>query len=234
MPRSRPALGIATLAVTVPLLLLAGRAAGKPDAPKADQPQGKALFDGRTLTNWAAADFADPGKVQVKDGAIVMEAGATMTGATYTGKDFPRTDYEVTFEGKKIDGDDFFCTATFPVGEDYCSLVVGGWGGTVVGLSSLNFMDASENETTTTKEFKHGQWYRVRVRVRPAEIQAWIDDEKLVDIDTTDRRISIRIECQACRPFGFATWKTTGAVRNVRVRPLTDAEKKAKAPGEKK
>jgi Domain of Unknown Function (DUF1080) len=240
-PSPRPALGFAAPALTLALLLLAGRtgpglAADPPAADKPDKDGWKKLFDGRSLAGWKVADFFGTGKVEVKDGAIVMAAGNSMTGITYAGKDFPRTDYEVTFEGKKVAGGDFFCTATFPVGEDYCSFVVGGWGGTVVGLSSIDSEDASSNETTKSMEFQRDRWYRVRIRVGKDKIQTWIDDDKMVDIDTADRRISIRIECRPNMPFGFATWETAGAVRDVRVRALTDAEKKAadKKPGEKK
>ena len=67
----------------------------------------------------------------------------------------------------------------------------------------------------------------MRIRVARDKIQAWIDDEKLVDLETADRRISIRLECGPCKPFGIATWHTSGAVRNIRVRALTEAEKKA-------
>jgi hypothetical protein len=138
-------------------------------------------------------------------------------------------------EGKKIAGNDFFCTTTFPVGDSFCSLVVGGWSGTVVGLSSIDSMDASMNETRKDMEFKADQWYRVRIRVSQKRIEAWIDRDKLVDLDTTDRRISIRLECNACKPFGIATYQTTGAVRNIRVRQLTEADKKAiAAKAEKK
>ena len=38
---------------------------------------------------------------------------------------------------------------------------------------------------------------------------------------------SIRAECELCKPFGVATWRTTGAVRDIRVRALTAEEKKA-------
>jgi hypothetical protein len=197
---------------------------------------GKSLFDGRTLAGWKNADFHGRGKVYVKDGAVVMEAGNDMTGITYTRGDFPKTDYEFTIEGKKIEGDDFFCTTTFPVGDSFCSFVVGGWGGSLVGLSSIDFLDASMNETSQSKEFKSGRWYGVRVRVTRDRIQAWIDREQVVDLDITDKKLSIRIECEPCKPFGVATWRTTGAVRNLRVRALTAAEKKAaKAkPREKK
>src|SRR5437899_12217134 len=47
-----------------------------------------------------------------------------MTGVTWGRGGLPRMDYEVTLEGKKIAGDDFFCTTTFPVGDSFCSLVV--------------------------------------------------------------------------------------------------------------
>jgi Domain of Unknown Function (DUF1080) len=196
----------------------------------------KSLFDGKTLEGWKQADFAGKAKVQVKDGVVVMDKGNAMSGITYSRGDFPTLDYEVSLEGKKLEGDDFFCTTTFPVGNSFCSLVVGGWGGKVVGLSSINSMDASENETSQAKEFKPNQWYRVRIRVLKDKILAWIDDDKVVDLATENKKISIRIECTACKPFGVATWNTSGAVRNIRVRALTEAEKKASRetkPGDK-
>lgn len=180
----------------------------------------KSLFDGKSLNGWKPGDFFGAGNVQVKDGAIVLEQGKLMTGITYSRGDFPTMDYEVTLEGKKTQGNDFFCTTTFPVGDAFCSLVVGGWSGTVVGLSSIDFMDASMNETRTDREFKTDQWYRLRIRVSQARIEAWIDRDKVVDLDTTDRKVSIRIECDPCKPFGIATYETAGAVRDIRVRTL--------------
>lgn len=191
-----------------------------------DKSEWKKLFDGKTLTNWTSCDFGDEGKVHVKDGAIVIEKGKKMTGIVYSKKDFPKMDYEVTLEAKRVKGGDFFATTTFPVGDSFCSFVVGGWGGTVVGLSSVDSADASENETSRSMEFKDDKWYQVRIRVTKKRLQTWIDKEQLVDLDTTDRTLSIRIECLPCRPFGVATYDTVGAVRDVRVRLLSDAEKK--------
>ncbi len=198
----------------------------RPAGAAGERPAWRSLFDGKALDGWKSAGYANAGKVTVKDGAIVLEKGRQMTGVVYGRGDFPRMDYEVSFDGKRIAGSDFFCTTTFPVASSYCSFVVGGWGGNVVGLSSINGADASENETGTSKEFRQDQWYPVRVRVTRGKIEAWIGDSKMVDLATGDRRISIRVECAACRPFGIATWDTTGAVRNIRVRPLTEAEKK--------
>lgn len=192
----------------------------------ADSAAWNPLFDGKTLDGWKVTDFFPAGKVAVEEGLIVMHKGNQMSGVTYARKDFPRRDYEVEVVAKKFAGNDFFCTTTFPVGDAFCSLVVGGWGGRLVGISSINGADASQNETTKEKEFKAGQWYRIRVRVTAKKIQAWIDDERLVDLATEGLRLATRIECAPCEPFGLATYETTGAVREVRVRPLTDLEKK--------
>jgi hypothetical protein len=210
--------------VLVPGLILCDKPPEKVPEKVPDKPAEIKLFDGKTLKNWTAADFFGAGKVDVKDGCIVMEKGKIMTGATYTGKDFPKVDYEVTFEGKRIEGKDFFCTTTFPVEDSFCSLVVGGWSGRVVGLSNVDSEDASVNVTNTTRDFKTDQWYRFRLRVGVNRIQAWIDKDQVVDLDTSERRLSIRIECNLSKPFGFATYKTTGAVRDVRLRKLTAEE----------
>jgi len=56
--------------------------------------------------------------------------------------------------------------------------------------------------------------------VVPNRIQAWIDDDRVIDADTTDRRISIRLEVEESRPLGFASWSTTAALRNIHLRKL--------------
>ncbi len=180
--------------------------------------EGLRLFDGKTLTGWAVADFGGSGEVKVQEGKLILEMGV-MTGVTWTNP-IARMNYEVELEAMRVDGSDFFCGLTFPVGEHPCSLIVGGWGGGVVGLSSLDGEDAAHNETTRYLNFEKGRWYRIRLQVSPAAIQAWIDEDKVVDVTTTGRNISIRSEVEPSKPFGFATWSTTGALRNLRMRPL--------------
>jgi 3-keto-disaccharide hydrolase len=219
MPR---AVLLVTLVLCVPSALA--------EDPKSKTPDWKPLFDGKTLDGWKASfDKDTSGKVHVKDGAIVLEKGMKMTGVTYTGKEFPRADYEVVLEGKRVDGRDFFATTTFPVGDGYCSLVVGGWGGMLVGVSSINGSDASENETTGSIEFKENSWYKIRIRVTENKLECWIGDEKVVDVERKGRKFSTRIECDDCQPFGIATYDTVGAVRDIKVRRLTEAEKKVAA-----
>ncbi len=120
------------------------------------KPGWKPLFDGKTLKDWKITNFGGEGEVVVEKGVIVMGMGSSMTGITYIGK-IPKCDYEIRLEAKRIDGIDFFATTTFPVNDSFCSLVVGGWAGPVVGISCIDFADASENETTTYQRFKEGR-----------------------------------------------------------------------------
>jgi hypothetical protein len=165
----------------------------------------------------------------VEDGAIVMELGQDMTGITWAGKEpLPKNNYEISLEAARLDGSDFFCGLTFPVNDSFCSFIVGGWGGGVVGLSSIDGFDASENETTKYMDFKTGQWYKIRVRVTPDRIQTWIDDEEVVDADIEGRKVSTRGEVELSKPLGVATWNTKGGVKNIRLRKLDQTgEKKA-------
>ncbi|MFZ2340533.1 MAG: DUF1080 domain-containing protein [Bacteroidales bacterium] len=174
------------------------------------------LFDGKSLTGWEITNFGPQGPVRVSDGTIVLGMGDGCTGITWK-QEFPVDNYEVSLEAMKVEGNDFFCSMTFPVGKDPCTLIVGGWGGTVVGLSSINGMDASENETSTLRQFEKNRWYRIRLKVADGKIQAWIDDEQVVDFTIGNNTISIRPEVELSRPFGIASWHTTGALRNIRV-----------------
>ena len=72
---------------------------------------------------------------------------------------FPKTNYELRLEAMRADGHDFFAGITFPVNDSHCSWIVGGWGGSIVGLSSLDDMDASENDTSISRNFQTGRWY---------------------------------------------------------------------------
>ena len=119
--------------------------------------------------------------------------------------------YEILVKAKRSQGERFFATITFPVGDSHCSLVTGGWAGSVVGISSLDGQDASENSTTTLVTFKDNQWYKFRVEVTKDRIRAWVDDKNVVDVDTKDKKISTRAESELSRPLSVASWQTTGA-----------------------
>jgi hypothetical protein len=178
------------------------------------------LFDGKTLANWAITEFSAAGPVDVENGKIIIGNGATLTGITWNGGTLLRTHYEISLEAMRVSGDDFFCGLTFPVGDASCSLIIGGWGGTTVGLSSIDGWDASENDTTTSMVFEDGRWYRIRLRVTPQKIEAWIDDALVVEAGIVGHKISVRSEVLLSRPLGIATYMTEGAFRNIRIRNL--------------
>lgn len=178
------------------------------------------LFDGKTLDGWKSIDFGGHGDVTIEDGRIVLGQGDTLTGIRAT-REFPKMNYEVTLEAMRVDGTDFFCGLTFPYGETHATFVVGGWGGGIVGLSSINGDDASENETTQIKKFEMKRWYRVRLRVTPEKIEAWIDDEQMVNVTTQGKKISMRAgEIEASEPFGIASFRTQAALRGIKLRRL--------------
>ena len=168
----------------------------------------KPIFDGKTLAGWKAAEFGSGGEVAVKDGQITLSAGNDLSGVNFTGP-MPKMNYELALEAQRVEGGDFFCGLTFPYGETHCTFVVGGWGGSLVGLSSIDGDDASENETTKFKKFEKGRWYKIRVRVTPAKIEAWIDDEQMLDVTTTGKKIAMRAgEIELSKPCGIATFRT--------------------------
>jgi hypothetical protein len=181
------------------------------------------LFNGEDLGGWEVTNFGPQGPVRIVDSTIVLHMGDAMTGITWT-EDFPRVNYEIVLEAMRIDGHDFFCGLTFPVKDDPCSLIIGGWGGGVVGLSSLDGLDASENETSSFRRFESDRWYAVRLRVTDDSIKAWIDDKPVVDVSTVNREISIRVEVSLSRPLGIASWRTTAALRNLAYRHLRPDE----------
>jgi hypothetical protein len=177
------------------------------------------LFDGRTLAGWKVTQFGGEGTVEATNGELILGVGSNLTGVTID-RPIPRTNYEVTLEAKRVEGSDFFCGLTFPVKKDPCSLILGGWGGGVCGLSSIDGNDAHENETTKYHKFDNGRWYAVRLRVTDKKIEAWLDKEQIVDQELADHNISIRIEVEASRPFGIASYDTKAALRNIRMRLL--------------
>ncbi len=205
--------------------------AAKPDAAttkKETKKQWKPLFNGKDLKGWKVTNFGGEGKVEINSrGEVVIHEGVDLSGLTTTRKDLPTTNYEVEFEAQRAQGTDFFVGYTFPVGDSACSLVMGGWGGGVCGISSLDFMDASENETTSYRDFVRGKWYKVRVRVTDSHIQVWQGKWTLADVERANHKIDVRFEMEVSKPMGFATYQTVGKFRKARIRVLNADEVKA-------
>ena len=167
------------------------------------------------------------GDVKIVDGAVSLGMGAMSTGIRYTPADevpFPTSNYEIEYTAMRPLGNDFFAALTFPVGKSFCTFVNGGWGGTLCGLSSLNGMDASENNTSSYYGFKNKIWYTFRVRVTERKIQVWLDDESILETFLDGREVSTRIEMSSYEPLGFANWICEGRIKSIWYRLLTAEE----------
>ncbi|MCA8950260.1 MAG: DUF1080 domain-containing protein [Planctomycetes bacterium] len=194
-------------------LLVGGCATPTPTEPWTE------LFDGRTLGAFASTRFGGEGEVAVRDGELRLGIGSPMTGITWQGTP-PSGAYELEVEAARVTGTDFFCGLTFPVRDAWLTLVLGGWGGAVSGLSSLDGNDAARNETRTLRHFETGRVYRVTVRVDDRRVAVAIDGEPFLAADITDRELSLRPEVELSRPLGIATFVTAARIRTVRWRPL--------------
>ena len=213
-PTAPPPVASAELKITLP------PGAAQPPAPF-EGDGWEAMNDGQDLDGWREIPFAGHGQVRCQAGAIVLGIGDPFIGITCT-NDCPRMNYEVALDAMRLMGSDFFCGLTVPVGDTFCSLIVGGWGGSLVGISSLDGMDASENETSKFVTFESGRWYRIRLRVTEKRIQAWIDKNKLVDVTTSERKIGLRSgDIEMCKPFGVAAWQTSSALREMKLRRVS-------------
>lgn len=198
-------------------LTRAGFAEDKKEADAKWQP----LLNGKDLDGWKKTNFGGEGEVTVKEGVLTIEMGQPLSGITWKKKDPPlKQNYEIRLEAKRVKGSDFFCGLTVPFGDSHCTFIVGGWGGGLTGISSINNLDASENGTTGYQEFKNDQWYKLRMRVEPKRIQCWIDDKQVVDQEIEDQIISTRIEVDESKPLGISTYETAAAIRGLEIRSL--------------
>lgn len=211
--------------ISLAVLILLSGCKGRKEEIKTRQSENRTvldstyIFNGETLDGWEITNFGPQGPVYVSGGEIILGMGDGCTGITYR-KDFPSTGYRVTLEARRVNGIDFFCGMTFPVEKDPCTLIVGGWGGTTVGLSSIDGMDASENETTRHMKFENDRWYEICLEVREAGIKAWIDDSIVIDFVRNGKKLSIRPEVELSKPFGICSWNTTAALKNIRLESI--------------
>jgi hypothetical protein len=155
-------------------------------------------------------------------GSLRLNWGEALSAIRWTANP-PAPPFEIELAARRLDGSDFFCGLTFPAraGGECVTWVVGGWGGGMVGISSIDDRDASDNETTSHRAFEKERWYSLRLRRAGERIEAWIDGEAVIDLDTTGRKLSLRPgPIDICAPFGLATWQSSGEFKGLRWRPL--------------
>lgn len=240
----RTTLALATSVAPAPAAEVASAAPKVPEAKSAEaKPAGEskdaapvpavaansdsiALFDGKTLGKWKKTAFGGEGDVLVdEDGNLEFGFGAVITGVHWGEAPPAKSNYEISLEAMKLDGNDFFIALTFPVKDSHGTFVVGGWGGGVVGISCVDDLNASENETMSIEGFEKDVWYKIRVRVADDRLQAWIDDDEMVSLDLEGRTISLLpgdIELSA--PLGIAAYQTRAQYRNIVWKKLPASE----------
>jgi len=184
------------------------------------------LLESAHAASWAQAGIPDEGAVRVQDGELALQTGQPMTGARFTAWEsagLPGAYYAIEYEAMRVEGRDIFGMVTFPVSSHnaHATFVLGGWGGTVTGISSIDYSDAGENTTRGEQRFENNRWYRVRVEVRPDDLRAWVDGLIVVNASIKGRKVGLRPGyIDHCLPFGFATWGTSARMRSLVVEKL--------------
>ncbi|MFP4058806.1 MAG: SUMF1/EgtB/PvdO family nonheme iron enzyme, partial [Candidatus Brocadiia bacterium] len=183
------------------------------------------LFDGKSREGWRPATggpFSNPKKAGPEDGVLVLESqpGNHFAGAVAT-RPIPRSRYEVAYEARRVRGEGDFASLTFPVGEESCCLIVGGFqDGSVVGLDQVDGRRADDNPTTHRMDFATGRWYDVRLRVTDQGISAWVDGGRVIHQPRAGHAFGLFPMGEAMRPFGLHAWSGRAEVRNIRLRRL--------------
>ena len=217
---------LAAHAAAITILGMSLGCAPAPDITALTPGQEVELFNGRDLTGWNVLTkeyFDMPGKVSVKDGTMILGTGSDLTGVQWAGE-MLKTDFTVSLEARRVEGSDFFCGLTFPVGKGYVSLTLGGWGGTAVGLSNVDDMSAIENATTQAIQFVQKKWYSIEVTVSEGYVRVWLDDEKIIEQVIKGKRFDIWPQQELLRPLGVSTYATTGAIRRFAVKRLVPSK----------
>lgn len=177
---------------------------------------------------WKVAEkhyFDKHGQVSITDHVLTLEAGAKGTGVA-ANFSVPRVNYELTFDARRMSGSDFFCGLTFPFEQQQATLIFGGWGGKTVGISNIDRFSAIENMTSQTVDFEEGRWYTFHFKVQEESIELFIDGERLFWLDPIDRKFETWWEQRPMEPLGFASWSSTGEIRNLKLRSTVAPPKK--------
>ncbi len=192
------------------------------DAKSVEPPKYIVRFAGELPQDWIRTNYGGQGSVEVQNKVITMDIGQGLTGIHWNTKNFPKDNFEFVVRARRITGEDMTCGLTFPVGDQFASLIVGGWGGSVVGISCIDDKAADENETTSDMQLKHRQWYTIHVRVADNKLVCFVDGKKVVDISTKGRKFSLRGDCESSQPFAVFSFGTYIEVDRLEIVDLSE------------
>lgn len=201
--------------------------AGCKESPPGTAPPARwELFSPALIGKWREATIHQGGGVRREPDGFTIREGAPITGLVFPSwldDGLPVANYAIEYEAMRVSGGDFFGSVTFPVrdAKTFVTFVLGGWGGSQVGISCIDGYDASENPTGSSQRLENGKWYRVRIEVRPRELTVLLDGRRIIRTNIAGRDLSLRAgEIDQCVPFGFATYGTEGRVRDCAIERL--------------
>lgn len=202
------------------ILVFAVCSSAQPPVQTDSKRQELTLFNGTSLDNWSKTDYAGKGEIFIDNNqTLVMEMGATLSGIHWTGDDLPVENYEISLQARRTMGSDFFCGLTFPYKDSHATLILGGWGGSLIGISSIDDFDASENETGDAYIFEEKEWYNIRLEVMETKLKVFINGETVIDADVAGKKVAMRVgEIEMSVPLGITTYGTTGEFKNIVLR----------------
>ncbi len=174
------------------------------------------LYDGADLSSWELGVYGESDEYEVLEGGVVIPQTAALAGMTFRGA-LPTAPYRLSVEATRRYGADFFLGVTFPVAGDHLTLVLGGWGGMVSGLSSIDGLDASRNATRTLRHFPNGKRHEVEIDVTEAAVRVRVDGEPFLSASLEGREVGLRVDVEPSHPLGIATYATSTQVHRVRV-----------------
>ena len=124
-------------------------------------------------------------------------------------------------EAMRRNGADF-ASMHFPVGDEKCNLVVGGFGGDILGLDFPAPQRANNNETTHPIAFEANRWYTIRLRVSDDRVEGWIDSDKKIDFERRGRNFASPhfMDAGWDGPLAAYAWNGAAAIRSIRIRQL--------------
>ena len=187
------------------------------------------LFEEPAVGQWVESSFGGEGEVLWESGAVELGFGSPLTGITWTGE-FPRDEYEVELTAIRLEGNDFFCGLTFPVGEGRCTLILGGWGGALTGLSCLDGEDASMNATRSFRHYPCGEPVAIRLVVDRESVRVSLDGDEIISQPRDGVQFTLRPEVLPSAPFGLASFVTRARLESVRYRVGPDATQSSASP----
>jgi hypothetical protein len=182
------------------------------------------LFDERYRSQWEIIDVAKGrghgGKSSVKDGRALLSGLKNRITGRWVGK-FPTMDYEVVFEVARTAGLRF-PYVVFAVGDSHGVWFMAGRDGTYAGLSTVDGKgyDQKGNPTYRRVRYAAKRWYKARLRVAGGKVEAWVDDEQVIDLPDAERRVQKDAFGVTLKPFTISVHEAVNVIRNLRLHSL--------------